>query len=283
MALQRSSTVIEVAADAARWIRSLTGFDRVMVYRFDAEWNGEVIAEDRRADLNAFLGLHYPATDIPAQARELYRRNWLRLIPDIQYAPVPLVPRCRLRQRGAAGPQHVDAAQRLADPHRVPRQHGRQRVDVGLDRDPGRALGPRRLPPLQRSAPSRRRGPQRGRVPRPADLPAHRRDGGRRHPGPHGRPRRDRRPGRRAAPGAERPRRGRRPARARGRRPRRRRGHRRRRDHRGRVDPPGTRARRRRGAPPDPRLADGRRDPAHRPGRRRGGRRPRPAGCWPTR
>ncbi len=92
MALQRSSTVIEVAADAARWIRSLTGFDRVMVYRFDADWNGEVIAEDRRTDLNAFLGLHYPATDIPAQARELYRRNWLRLIPDIQYAPVPLVP-----------------------------------------------------------------------------------------------------------------------------------------------------------------------------------------------
>jgi light-regulated signal transduction histidine kinase (bacteriophytochrome) len=92
MALQVASTVVEVAAEAARWIRSLTGFDRVMVYRFDRDWNGEVIAEEKRADLNAFLGLHYPATDIPAQARELYRRNWLRLIPDILYRPVPLAP-----------------------------------------------------------------------------------------------------------------------------------------------------------------------------------------------
>ncbi len=92
MALQVASTVVEVAAEAARWIRSLTRFDRVMVYRFDRDWNGEVIAEEKRADLNAFLGLHYPASDIPAQARELYRRNWLRLIPDIAYAPVPLDP-----------------------------------------------------------------------------------------------------------------------------------------------------------------------------------------------
>ena len=43
-----------------------------MVYRFDRDWNGEVIAEQRRGDLNPFLGLHYPATDIPAQARALY-------------------------------------------------------------------------------------------------------------------------------------------------------------------------------------------------------------------
>ena len=71
---------------------ALTGFDRVMVYRFDPEWNGEVVAEDRRPDLEPFLGLHYPASDIPAQARELYTRNWLRLIPDAHYVPVPLQP-----------------------------------------------------------------------------------------------------------------------------------------------------------------------------------------------
>ncbi|MET0144040.1 MAG: SpoIIE family protein phosphatase [Ilumatobacteraceae bacterium] len=92
MALQASTKVFDVAAHAARWVRSLTGFDRVMVYRFDADWNGEVIAEVKRDDLNAFIGLHYPSTDIPAQAREMYRRNWLRLIPDIHYEPVPLVP-----------------------------------------------------------------------------------------------------------------------------------------------------------------------------------------------
>ncbi|WP_091366121.1 SpoIIE family protein phosphatase [Geodermatophilus telluris] len=76
----------------AREVRALTGFDRVMVYRFDAEWNGEVVAEDRREHLEPFLGLHYPASDIPAQARALYATNWLRLIPDATYTPVPLEP-----------------------------------------------------------------------------------------------------------------------------------------------------------------------------------------------
>jgi chemotaxis family two-component system sensor kinase Cph1 len=92
VALQLQSSVVGVLEEAARAVRAVTGFDRVMVYRFDAEWNGEVVAEERRDDLNSFRGLHYPASDIPAQARELYRRNWLRLIPDIGYAPVPLVP-----------------------------------------------------------------------------------------------------------------------------------------------------------------------------------------------
>ena len=84
--------VDDLAAQLAREIQGLLGFDRVMVYRFDEEWNGEVIAEERRPDLNPFLGLHYPATDIPAQARRLYTVNWTRLIPDIGYRPVPLVP-----------------------------------------------------------------------------------------------------------------------------------------------------------------------------------------------
>lgn len=85
-------TVAELASNLAHEVRALTGFDRVMVYRFDTDWNGEVIAEDRREDLNPFLGLHYPATDIPAQARRLYTVNWIRLIADIGYTPVPLHP-----------------------------------------------------------------------------------------------------------------------------------------------------------------------------------------------
>jgi chemotaxis family two-component system sensor kinase Cph1 len=95
MVLQRLSaagTLEELTAVLARDVRALTGFDRVMVYRFDAEWNGEVIAEDARADLEPFLGLRYPAGDIPAQARALYTANWLRLIPDARYRPVPLEP-----------------------------------------------------------------------------------------------------------------------------------------------------------------------------------------------
>lgn len=81
-----------LVAQLAIEIRSLLAFDRVMVYRFDRNWNGEVVAEERRDDLNPFLGLHYPATDIPAQARRLYTINWTRLIADIGYQPVHLEP-----------------------------------------------------------------------------------------------------------------------------------------------------------------------------------------------
>src|ERR687890_279644 len=90
--LSASRTLDALTASLARDVRALTGFDRVMVYRFDPEWNGEVVAEDRRADLEPFLGLRYPASDIPAQARALYATNWQRLIPDATYRRVPLEP-----------------------------------------------------------------------------------------------------------------------------------------------------------------------------------------------
>ena len=90
--LSAAGSVDELCDIAASEVRTLTGFDRVMVYRFDEHWNGEVIAEDRREDLNPFLGLHYPATDIPQQARALYQANWLRLIADVGYAASPLEP-----------------------------------------------------------------------------------------------------------------------------------------------------------------------------------------------
>ncbi len=90
--LQDASDIRSLCDVAAREIKTLTGFDRVMVYRFDRDWNGEVVAEARRPDLEPFLGLHYPAADIPAQARRLYTLNWLRIIPDISYRPSRLVP-----------------------------------------------------------------------------------------------------------------------------------------------------------------------------------------------
>lgn len=90
--LNRAETLTELYDTTARAVRELTGFDRVMVYRYDAEYNGEVVAEAKRDDLNSFLGLHYPASDIPAQARALYEVNWLRLISDVDYTPSPLVP-----------------------------------------------------------------------------------------------------------------------------------------------------------------------------------------------
>ncbi|MCU1369806.1 MAG: bphP [Ilumatobacteraceae bacterium] len=78
-------------AQAAAVVQDLTGFDRVMVYRFDAEWNGEVVVEVARPDLEPFLGLRYPASDIPPQARALYSRTRLRLIPDATATPSPLL------------------------------------------------------------------------------------------------------------------------------------------------------------------------------------------------
>lgn len=86
------STLEELNEAAARMVRALTGFDRVLVYRFDEHWNGTVIAEDGNGKLPSYLDLRFPAADIPAQARELYRLNRLRIIPDASYTPVPILP-----------------------------------------------------------------------------------------------------------------------------------------------------------------------------------------------
>jgi light-regulated signal transduction histidine kinase (bacteriophytochrome) len=78
--------------DAARLFRNLTGYDRVMAYRFDDEGHGEVIAEQRRLDLESFLGNHYPASDIPQIARRLYEKNRVRVLVDVDYDPVSIFP-----------------------------------------------------------------------------------------------------------------------------------------------------------------------------------------------
>jgi light-regulated signal transduction histidine kinase (bacteriophytochrome) len=90
--LQSTDSIERLCALAAADMRSITGFDRVLIYKFDADWNGTVLAEDRNENLPSYLGLRFPASDIPAQARELYRRNRLRLIPDAAYVPVPIIP-----------------------------------------------------------------------------------------------------------------------------------------------------------------------------------------------
>jgi len=78
--------------EGARQVRALNGFDRVMVYRFAADGSGEVVAEAAKPGIGKFLGLHYPASDIPAQARQLYTRNLLRIITDVNATPVPITP-----------------------------------------------------------------------------------------------------------------------------------------------------------------------------------------------
>jgi two-component system, chemotaxis family, sensor kinase Cph1 len=72
-------------------MRELTGFDRVMIYRFNEGGDGTVIAESKQDDLEAFLGMHFPDSDIPKQAKYLYTLNWLRLIPDVNYRQIGLV------------------------------------------------------------------------------------------------------------------------------------------------------------------------------------------------
>ena len=91
-ALQSARAVEACCQAAAEQVRATIGFDRVMIYQFLHDGSGKVVAEDKSDKLDSFLGLHYPAADIPRQARALFLRNWLRLLPDVNYLPAPLVP-----------------------------------------------------------------------------------------------------------------------------------------------------------------------------------------------
>lgn len=88
--LKRQKSIEGLMDFAVGAVRQLTGFDRVMAYRFRHDDSGDVVAEDRAETLEPFLGRRYPASDIPAQARRLYVVNTLRLIADVHAAPVPV-------------------------------------------------------------------------------------------------------------------------------------------------------------------------------------------------
>lgn len=90
--IQTASNFNKLYQTIVTQIRTITGFDRVMVYKFNAEWHGNVVAEDKLETLPPYLGLQYPESDIPKQARELYSLNLLRLIPDINYQPIAIIP-----------------------------------------------------------------------------------------------------------------------------------------------------------------------------------------------
>lgn len=90
--LQHSEDIKQLCMRAAEAIKSLTGFDRVMVYKFHADGSGEVVAEELEHHLAPYFGLHFPATDIPKQARIMYLHNPIRLIPYVDYEAVPLQP-----------------------------------------------------------------------------------------------------------------------------------------------------------------------------------------------
>lgn len=86
----RAVDIDDLSARAASIFSRLTGFDRVMIYRFLDDDSGKVIAERHAVDMDGFLNHHFPASDIPRQARALYVRNRVRVIPDAAYTPAPI-------------------------------------------------------------------------------------------------------------------------------------------------------------------------------------------------
>ncbi|PTT26539.1 ATP-binding protein [Pseudomonas sp. HMWF021] len=93
--LQAATSLQALYDISVKEIQAMTGYDRVLIYRFEEEGHGQVIAEASDPSMEVFNGLFFPASDIPEQARELYRTNWLRIIPNADYQPVPLVPKLR--------------------------------------------------------------------------------------------------------------------------------------------------------------------------------------------
>lgn len=89
--IENAHTPRGLAQAAAQAIRQITGYGRVMVYRFLEDGSGFVLAEDRDPRQSSFVNHYFPATDIPQQARALYRRNLVRVIPDVSYEPAPVV------------------------------------------------------------------------------------------------------------------------------------------------------------------------------------------------
>jgi len=91
-AVEAEQTTEDTCRIAITELKKISGFDKIMVYRFDEEWNGDVIAEVKEEGMDAYIGLKFPASDIPRQARELYRKTPYRLIPNVNYEPVRLYP-----------------------------------------------------------------------------------------------------------------------------------------------------------------------------------------------
>ncbi|BAV09516.1 PAS fold-containing protein [Filimonas lacunae] len=91
-AIDQCRSIEDVCTTAARELKKLSGFDKVMIYYFDENWNGTVVAEEREEGMESYMGFTFPASDIPKQARALYLRTPYRFIPDRDYVPVKLYP-----------------------------------------------------------------------------------------------------------------------------------------------------------------------------------------------
>ena len=89
--MRNAASLSELSQIIVQEVRKLTGFDRVMLYQFYSDGSGSVIAENKQDHLEPFLGLCYPDSDIPKQAKKLYTVNPIRLIPDVNYQAVKII------------------------------------------------------------------------------------------------------------------------------------------------------------------------------------------------
>ncbi len=158
-AVQRfsSASAIGTLADGVvSSFRDMLGYDRVMVYKFDPDGHGKIIAEARDPRLESLLGHHYPASDIPQRARELYLRNAAARAGRraLRAVAAGAAPAARARRR--AGHVDVLSAQHVAAAPAVPEEHGRDRDAGGVAGARRPAVGPDRLPPLLAAQPALR-------------------------------------------------------------------------------------------------------------------------------
>ena len=114
---QSSSQMLQSLAEG---VERLTDFDKVMIYRFHPDWHGEVVAETNSGKLPNYLGLHFPASDIPAPARELFKSNWVRQISNVGEKPSKILSysgskplELWLSGLRAAAPIHVEYLQNM--------------------------------------------------------------------------------------------------------------------------------------------------------------------------
>ncbi|MBC3539114.1 GAF domain-containing protein [Rufibacter sediminis] len=90
--IKQAGSTKEIAQITVEEIKKLTGFDRVLAYQFDPQWNGIVIGQAKEEDMDDYMDLRFPASDVPKQSRDLYFSNPYRLIPTRDYTPVKLMP-----------------------------------------------------------------------------------------------------------------------------------------------------------------------------------------------
>ncbi|WP_170840183.1 hypothetical protein [Halomonas daqiaonensis] len=125
-----------------QWVQEWTGHERVMVYRFDEQWNGRVVAETCLPVAESYLDHYFPASDIPPQVRRLYDFNRVRSIPDALAPPVPVLPPCGPDETAPLDMSRGGVARRRTDSPGVPHQHGRRLLAVDRHVRGGDALGP---------------------------------------------------------------------------------------------------------------------------------------------